>query len=51
MKGGYKMKSKLIKMVITISAALFTFFALSTSASACGLALYQKEEPKCLYEN
>nr|WP_242990678.1 cyclic lactone autoinducer peptide [Clostridium tetanomorphum] len=31
-------------------AGAFTFFALSTSASACIWSYYQPKEPKCLQE-
>lgn len=42
------MKNKMMKVLVTLGAALCTFFALSTSASACGFGFYQPEEPKCL---
>lgn len=45
------MKNKLTKYFFMLGAAVFTLFALSTSASACGWAFYQPEEPKCLREN
>lgn len=44
------MKNRLIKGIVALSASVFTLFAFSTSASACGWAFYQPEEPKCLRE-
>lgn len=44
------MKNKLISSLLSISAAVLTFFAMTTSASACTFGLYQPEEPKCLRE-
>lgn len=43
-------KMKALKSMMVLAASLCTFFALSTSASACGWAFYQPEEPKCLRE-
>lgn len=42
------MKNKILKGMMVLGASLFTFFALSTSASACTWCFYQAEEPKCL---
>jgi AgrD protein len=44
------MTNKLIRFFLSFGAVIFTFFALSTSASACVLGYYQPEEPKCLRE-
>lgn len=44
------MGKKFIKLMVTLGAAVLTFFALSTSASACYFGYYQPEEPKCLSE-
>jgi hypothetical protein len=42
------MKNKIFKVMLTLGASVFTFFALSTSASACVYGFYQPKEPKCL---
>lgn len=42
------MKSKIVSKLLTLSAAVFTFFAMTISASACTFGCYQPEEPKCL---
>ena len=42
------MKSKLIRTMVTLGTAIFTLFAVTTSASACTFGMYQPEEPKCL---
>lgn len=44
------MNSKLKKTVLTLSEKVLTNAAMKTSASACGLGLYQPKEPKCLKE-
>lgn len=44
------MKSKALRLVLTLSAAVCTFLALTTSASACAVGFYQPEEPKSLRE-
>lgn len=44
------MKNKLVSSLLTLSATVFTFFAMTISASACTFSLYQPEEPKCLRE-
>ncbi|MCT8978566.1 cyclic lactone autoinducer peptide [Clostridium sp. CX1] len=43
-------KVKALKCMMMLAASAFTFFALSTSASACTWGFYQPEEPKCLRE-
>lgn len=42
------MKNKILKGMMVLGASIFTFFALSTSVSACGWGFYQPKEPKCL---
>lgn len=42
------MKNKIFKGMLVLGASIFTFFALTTSASACGFGFYQPKEPKCL---
>jgi AgrD protein len=44
------MGKRFTKLMVTFGATVLTFFALSTSASACIFGLYQPEEPKCLRE-
>ncbi|SMC24549.1 cyclic lactone autoinducer peptide [Clostridium acidisoli DSM 12555] len=51
MKGGIKMKDKLSKKLLGVTASILTLFALSTAVSACFWVLYQPEEPKCLIED
>lgn len=41
-------KNQVLRKIMVLGAGLFTFFAFSTSASACAWAFYQPEEPKCL---
>lgn len=41
-------KMKALKGIMLLAASLCTFFALSTSASACLFSFYQPKEPKCL---
>ncbi|KZL89458.1 cyclic lactone autoinducer peptide [Clostridium magnum] len=42
------MRNKMFKAMMMLGASIFTFFALATSASACGYGFYQPKEPKCL---
>lgn len=44
------MKKNLVLKVMTLSVALLTFLATTTTASACWFGLYQPEEPKLLRE-
>lgn len=44
------MKNKLFMTLMGLSASVLTFFALSTSASACFYGSYQPEEPTLLRE-
>jgi hypothetical protein len=44
------MKNKILRVILTLGSSVFTFFAVSTSASACTFSFYQPEEPKCLRE-
>jgi AgrD protein len=44
------LKSRALRLILTLSAAICTFLALTTSASACAVGFYQPEEPKCLNE-
>lgn len=44
------MKKSLVNKLVALFAGAFTFFALSTSASACYWFYYQPEEPKALRE-
>ncbi|MCY6484773.1 cyclic lactone autoinducer peptide [Clostridium aestuarii] len=44
------MKSKFVKTMVSLGAAALTFFAFTTSASACFFFSYQPAEPKCLRE-
>lgn len=41
-------QNKILKGVLMLATSFFTFFALSTSASACIWCTYQPKEPKCL---
>gem|GEM_PF-1237438 len=42
------MKSKIIRLFVTLATSICTLMALSVSASACTWCAYQPEEPKCL---
>ncbi|MBC2579787.1 cyclic lactone autoinducer peptide [Clostridium sp. DJ247] len=42
------MRNKAVKTILMLGASIFTFFAVATSASACGYSFYQPKEPKCL---
>ncbi|MCY6484776.1 cyclic lactone autoinducer peptide [Clostridium aestuarii] len=44
------MKSRFMKTMVTLGAAALTFFAFTTSASACTFFAYQPKEPKALRE-
>lgn len=44
------MKNKAIRLVFGLAATIFTFMALSTSASACLWSYYQPKEPECITE-
>ncbi len=42
------MKSKIKKLVVTLTSCVCTKMAFSVSASACSWNTFQPEEPKCL---
>lgn len=42
------MKSKMKKLLMTLTTSICTIMALSISASACAWAHFQPEEPECL---
>ncbi|MFL0194370.1 cyclic lactone autoinducer peptide [Clostridium sp. WILCCON 0269] len=42
------MKTKFIKILITLSTLICTLMAFTISASACNWGWYQPEEPECL---
>ena len=42
------MKKEIKRLVVTLASNVCTKMAFSVSASACSLACYQPEEPKCL---
>jgi AgrD protein len=44
------MKKRVMRIIMGLGASILTLFALSTSASACFIASYQPQEPKCLRE-
>lgn len=41
-------QNKILKGALMLATSFFTFFAFSTSASACIWFSYQPKEPKCL---
>ncbi|MBI6874275.1 cyclic lactone autoinducer peptide [Clostridium aciditolerans] len=41
-------QNKILKGVLMLATSFFTFFALSTSASACAWCFHQPKEPRCL---
>lgn len=44
------MGKRFTKAMVMMGAGILTFFAYTTSASACWFGFYQPEEPKCLRE-